>query len=199
MSELVYYRDLDKQLLIFPVLGNPVGIELQHISSINLVTELIPIPRSPSYILGIVNIDSNIYPVLDLDKMLSGQTEYDEKNTIISLIKIKETTFGVHTHELPQVVAGEAEEMDPEIEYLPEDWIVGFTEHPSLGKIPVINPEEFWVDMGENEVVGPSLETKLTSKDLYEEDVPANEDIPTSTSQDEELDEEVENSEDEEE
>jgi len=201
MSELVYYRDLDEQLLVFPILGNPVGIELKYIKRISLVSDLIPIPRSPDYILGIVNLESNIYPILDLDILLSGQKNEDDNNVIISLIETKDAIFGVHTHQLPQVIAGTVGDEEGSIEQLPEDWILGYTETKANGKIAIINPTEFWISIGDNEVVGPFLETKITAADLNSEDVTNSEDMTDEdeTSLESDTDDEVPEDSDEEE
>ena len=170
MSELIYYRNLEEQLLVFPVLGNSTGIELKYVNSISLISDLIPIPRSPDYILGIVNIDSNIYPVIDLDVLLSGNPPTTTKSRIISLIDIKSNIFGIHTHQLPNVIPGAVGDAKGKNPSIPKKWIIGYTEHAELGKIPIIDPKKFWVGMGESEVVGPALDSEINAAQLIEEE-----------------------------
>ena len=134
-----------------------------------MTSELIPIPRSPKYILGIVNIDSNIYPIVDLDVLLSGQKSTDLGQTIVSLIDIKNTIFGIHTQKLPHVVPGTIGDAKGSVKKIPEDWVLGYTEQTELGNIPILNPMKFWIDLGESQVAGPLLDADLSAIDLYPE------------------------------
>jgi purine-binding chemotaxis protein CheW len=70
---------MEKQLVIFELGAENFGIEIALVEGINKMLEITRIPKSPEYLLGIINLRGSVLPVIDLQKRF-GMTETKETN-----------------------------------------------------------------------------------------------------------------------
>lgn len=74
----------DGKHLVFILDGYNYGIQILDVSEIIEIMDITPIPKSPSYIKGIINLRGKVMPVLDLRlKLGMPPKDYDEKTCII--------------------------------------------------------------------------------------------------------------------
>lgn len=72
--------------LTFMLAGEGYGISIQKVKEINEMMAITPIPESPSYMKGIVNLRGKIVPVIDLRErfgMTASPSTKDNRNCII--------------------------------------------------------------------------------------------------------------------
>lgn len=74
----------DGKHLVFLLEENSYGIPIMAISEINGLMKITPLPQTPEYIRGVINLRGRIIPVLDLRlKFGMPKREYDEQTCII--------------------------------------------------------------------------------------------------------------------
>lgn len=74
----------DGKHLVFLLKGNSYGIPILEVSEINGIMDITPIPKSPEYIKGIINLRGKIIPVMDLRlKLGMNEKEYDVETCIV--------------------------------------------------------------------------------------------------------------------
>jgi len=74
----------DGKHLIFFLGDSNYGISILEVSEINGLMNIIPVPNTPDFIKGIINLRGKIIPVLDLRLKFGMQAkEYDEQTCII--------------------------------------------------------------------------------------------------------------------
>lgn len=84
LDEKLPLKKQDGKHLIFQLEERGYGIPILKISEIVGLIEITPVPRTPYYIKGIVNLRGKIIPVMDLRlKLDMPEREYDKQTCII--------------------------------------------------------------------------------------------------------------------
>ncbi|OMP66436.1 chemotaxis protein CheW [Domibacillus epiphyticus] len=68
-------------LVLFNVKKGSFGLPINHVVSIEKISEISRIPNMPEYMLGIVNIRGQIIPVIDMSNLL-----FNQKNEIVETL-----------------------------------------------------------------------------------------------------------------
>ena len=88
----------DGKHLVFILGGISYGIAILEVSEINGLMEVTPVPRTPSYIKGVINLRGKVIPVMDLRlKFGMPEKEYD-KQTCIIIVNIPVGPANKQTH-----------------------------------------------------------------------------------------------------
>ena len=83
MSVTAQYIARDKYLT-FSLGGEKYGIEILAVREINGMTDITPIPETPEFVKGVINLRGKIIPVVDLRlKFQMVERAYDERTCII--------------------------------------------------------------------------------------------------------------------
>ena len=83
MSVTAQYIARDKYLT-FSLGGEKYGIEILAVREINGMTDITPIPETPEFVKGVINLRGKIIPVVDLRlKFRMEERAYDERTCII--------------------------------------------------------------------------------------------------------------------
>ncbi|MBI2179061.1 MAG: purine-binding chemotaxis protein CheW, partial [Candidatus Tectomicrobia bacterium] len=82
-------------LLVFAFGGERYGIEMDHAVEVIPVQDLVPVPCTPPFVLGVVNHRGQALPVLDIRKLagLPGQAAGEKGRVIV--VKAGKMTLGV--------------------------------------------------------------------------------------------------------
>ncbi len=81
--------NLSGKYLTFRLLDEHYGINVDAILQIIAIPQITPIPRTPDFVKGVINLRGKIIPVIDLRLRFSLETtDYDERTSII-IIKVK--------------------------------------------------------------------------------------------------------------
>lgn len=82
--EEVIAEQQDGKHLVFLLGGSSYGIPILEVSDINGLMEITPIPKTPDYIKGVINLRGKVIPVMDLRlKFGMPEKEYDKQTCII--------------------------------------------------------------------------------------------------------------------
>jgi len=102
--------------LTFKLDKEEYGIEILKVIEIIGLQKITPVPRTPDYVKGVINLRGIIHPVMDLKKRFGmTNTEYTDQTCIIVIIIEKNDTkeqVGVLVDSVSEVVDISAEEIE---------------------------------------------------------------------------------------
>lgn len=92
------------QFIIFRSGHEEFGIQIDNISEIIKTNEITPIPNSPNYIKGIINVRGEIVTVINMKSlfMLTGDDHNETKHIVV--IKNDTSMFGLMVSEVSEVI-----------------------------------------------------------------------------------------------
>lgn len=72
------------QFVTFKIGNEEYGIDILKVQEINRIVDITPVPNSPHYIEGVMNLRGKVIPVVNLRKMFGlGSKEWDNTSRII--------------------------------------------------------------------------------------------------------------------
>lgn len=126
----------DQKLLTFSLSDEGYGVSILKVKEIIGMLDITPVPRTPEFIKGVINLRGKIIPVMDLRiKFGMDEKEYNERTCIIVVevnLKGTERLLGVVVDMVSEVVTISEEQIEPAPEYgmkLEHNFILG------IGKI----------------------------------------------------------------
>lgn len=86
----------DQQFVVFKLDGEEFGIPILEVKEIVKNTEITPVPDSPLFILGVINLRGKVAPIMDMEKRFSLVREHqttpehiimyeDENNNLLGI------------------------------------------------------------------------------------------------------------------
>lgn len=118
-------------LLIFKISSENFVIEIDNLVQIIRYAKPTPIPKTPSFIEGIIVLRNMVIPVIDLKKRLFGDLEEKISKPKIFIAKVNELTLGFKVDDLHKIFAVEEDKIlppPPEIPGMSVDFIKGIVE-----------------------------------------------------------------------
>lgn len=79
------------QLLTFVVAGEEFGVDILRVQEIRGWSRPMPLPRTPPYIRGVINIRGNIVPIADLRERLGLPSLVPGATTVIVVVRVEHT------------------------------------------------------------------------------------------------------------
>ncbi len=73
----------EKRVIAFLLNGELIGIDIKNVTKITKKLDITPVPKTPEYILGVMNLRGNIVPVVNLKRMLNLPNQEDESDFIL--------------------------------------------------------------------------------------------------------------------
>ncbi|MGE5328718.1 MAG: chemotaxis protein CheW [Deltaproteobacteria bacterium] len=91
------YESEESQYVIFKIDTQDYGIEIKYVHEINRFKEVVinPVPKTPDYVEGIINLRGEVVPVLDLRKKIGAPVKEIGRETRILIVKIDNKTIGL--------------------------------------------------------------------------------------------------------
>ena len=110
-----------QKLLTFSLGSEGYGISILKVKEIIGMMDITPVPRTPEFIKGVINLRGKIIPVMDLRAKFSmTEQEYDERTCIIVvevLMHGSQKLIGVVVDMVSEVVTVSNEQIEPPPEY----------------------------------------------------------------------------------
>lgn len=127
---------VDQKLLTFSLGEEGYGVSILKVKEIIGMLDITPVPRTPEFIKGVINLRGKIIPIMDLRvKFDMTPQEYDERTCIIVVeivLNDVQKLIGVVVDMVSEVVTISDEQIEPPPEYgtnLEHNFILG------IGKI----------------------------------------------------------------
>jgi purine-binding chemotaxis protein CheW len=70
-AELASEAQDQLECIVFDLAGEQYAVDIGYVREVHPLTSLTPIPCTPSFVLGIINVRGQLYPVLELKRLLS--------------------------------------------------------------------------------------------------------------------------------
>lgn len=122
-------------LLIFKINQENFVIEIDNLVQIIRYIKPTPIPKTPSFIEGIIVLRNMVIPVINLKKRLFGEQGEIEKKPKIFIAKINDLTLGFKVDDLYKIFVIEEDKIlppPPAIPGMAVDYIKGIVELEGL-------------------------------------------------------------------
>ena len=113
--------EMYQKLLTFSLGSEGYGISILKVKEIIGMMDITPVPRTPEFIKGVINLRGKIIPVMDLrTKFAMTAQEYDERTCIVVvevLMNGVQKLIGVVVDMVSEVVTVSDEQIEPPPEY----------------------------------------------------------------------------------
>jgi purine-binding chemotaxis protein CheW len=106
------------ELLVFTLAGERFGIETAHVLEAISLRELIPVPCTPSFVLGVINYRGRILTVLDLRRVLNLPGEDMAAGSKVIAVEAGDGTFGIAADTIAGTLSVPAHKVAPPPEAL---------------------------------------------------------------------------------
>lgn len=117
-----------KQYVVFKLGREEYGLDIQKVTTIEKVMAIARVPKTPSFIKGVINLRGEIIPIMDLRSRFNlPETEATEDTRII-IIKIEEISVGLvvdAVDEVMQLTEDSVESLNSFSNDLSMDYILG--------------------------------------------------------------------------
>jgi purine-binding chemotaxis protein CheW len=161
------------QLVIFNLGSEEYAVPISDVKEVVKTPEITPVPNSPSFVLGIINLRGNIVPILDLQKVFGLNIE--EKDIQKKHVLVTETgsSYGILVNKVTEVISVR----ENEIQDAPEITSASISKDFVQGVVIVEDDDEFQnesADVNDNNEVESDQRALLilrVSKIITAEDV----------------------------
>ena len=82
-----------QQYLTFMLNGEEYGVEILRVQGIQGWDSVTPIPNSPEYVLGVMNLRGEIVPIIDLRKRFAMDTIPYGPTTVIVVVRVEAVSY----------------------------------------------------------------------------------------------------------
>ncbi|OOP55666.1 MAG: chemotaxis protein CheW [Candidatus Brocadia carolinensis] len=99
--------------LTFVLCGEEYGIEILKVREIIGIMNITPVPQTPSYMKGVINLRGKVIPVVDLRLKFGFQETDHTKEACIIVVEVKDKLTGVLVDTVSEVLDVRSEDLEP--------------------------------------------------------------------------------------
>lgn len=116
----------ERQIVAFSLGQETYGVDIASVREIIPIQKIVPVPRAPDFVEGIINLRGRIVPVLDLRKQFGFEEKKGDPNQRIVLVESGQESIGVIVDSVSSVLRISEGSIEPaatvvvgnEIEYI---------------------------------------------------------------------------------
>lgn len=101
------------QYLTFTLKKQDYGVPISRVREINRVVEITPVPETPSYVVGVINLRGKVIPVMDLRLRFNMQAMEYTRETCIIVIENERGQVGMIVDSVKEVVELSEGDIEP--------------------------------------------------------------------------------------
>ena len=83
------------QLVGFYLGEEEFGVDIQNIREINRMVDITRVPRTPDFVVGVINLRGNVIPVINMRKRFGLPEKDSDKSTRIVVVEVYNKTIGI--------------------------------------------------------------------------------------------------------
>jgi len=102
-----------RQILVFSVASEELGLDISCVREVLRPQEIYPLPKTPSFIEGVINLRGHIVALIDLRKRLNARQVEDENKKRIIVCKLNKSIVGLTVNSLREIIALSEEDIRP--------------------------------------------------------------------------------------
>ncbi|MGK0290574.1 MAG: purine-binding chemotaxis protein CheW [bacterium] len=91
-------------VICFSLLNETYGIEILHLREILKATDIVPVPKSPDYLCGILNLRGSIITVVDLKRRLGVASCDLHKNSRVMIVQNQNRLTGLLVDQVQEII-----------------------------------------------------------------------------------------------
>ncbi len=96
---------LRDKYLTFQIEHEEYGIEIRHVTEIIGIQRYTPVPNTPPYIRGVINLRGKVIPIMDVRlRFQMSLRDYDERTCVV-VVRIQDTLVGLVVDTVSEVVS----------------------------------------------------------------------------------------------
>jgi purine-binding chemotaxis protein CheW len=103
----------ERQILVFKVSGEELGLDISCVREVLRLQEIYPLPKTPDFLEGVINLRGHIIALIDLRKRLHAEQNQDEPNRRIIICKVNKFIVGLIVNSLREIIALSNEDIRP--------------------------------------------------------------------------------------
>ncbi|MEJ6951511.1 chemotaxis protein CheW [Natronospora cellulosivora (SeqCode)] len=119
----------EKQFIVFNINDKSFGVDVKQIKQIIPSEESIPIPNSPEFIEGVINLRGEIIPIVDMKRKLKFDISNNEKNDEkIIIVELDKNNVGMRVDsvsEMTRLYTDEISEAPNIVKGINKDYLMG--------------------------------------------------------------------------
>jgi purine-binding chemotaxis protein CheW len=116
----------ERQIVAFSLGQETYGVDIASVREIIPIQKIVPVPRAPQFVEGIINLRGRVIPVLDLRKQFGFEEKKGDPNQRIVLVEAGQESIGVIVDSVSSVLRIAEDSIEPaaavvvgdEIEYI---------------------------------------------------------------------------------
>ena len=94
-----------RQILVFSVASEELGLDISCVREVLRPQEIYPLPKTPPFIEGVINLRGHIVALIDLRKRLNARSVEDENKKRIIVCKLNKSIVGLTVNSLREIIA----------------------------------------------------------------------------------------------
>ena len=102
-----------RQILVFGLAGEELGLDISCVREVLRPQESYPLPKTPHFIEGVINLRGHIVALIDLRKRLNAKQIEDEPNKRIIVCRVNKFIVGLTVNSLKEIIALSKEDIKP--------------------------------------------------------------------------------------
>jgi len=95
MTETPQVPNKPLEFLTFTLRSQDYAVDIMSVREIRRWTDPTPLPRTPEFLCGVINLRGTVLPVLDLSARLGIETSEPTDRTVIVVLQTQKHAFGV--------------------------------------------------------------------------------------------------------
>jgi purine-binding chemotaxis protein CheW len=103
----------DRQILVFSVANEEMGLDISCVCEVLRPQAIYPLPITPPFIEGVINLRGHIVALIDLRKRLNARQIEDENKKRIIVCKVNKSIVGLTVNSLREIIALSEEDIRP--------------------------------------------------------------------------------------
>ena len=103
----------EKQILVFRIAKEELGLDISCVREVLRPQAIYPLPKTPDFIEGVINLRGHIIALIDLGKRLHAEQIEEEPNRRIIICRVNKFNVGLMVNTLREILALSKEEIRP--------------------------------------------------------------------------------------
>src|SRR4030043_1206217 len=103
----------ERQILVFSVANEEMGLDISFVREVLRPQAIFPIPKTPHFIEGVINLRGHIVALIDLRKRLHTKQINDDPNKRIIVCRVNKFIVGLTVNSLKEIIALSKEDIKP--------------------------------------------------------------------------------------
>ncbi len=146
--------------LTFFLAGEEYGLEILKVHEIIGMMSITPVPRTPEYVRGVINLRGKVIPVVDLRLKLDMPAEEATEQSCIIVVQANRRDIGIVVDRVSEVLTISGEDIEDTPSFgtsVCSDYILGIGK--SEGKVKLLLDIDRVLQMQEVDITGSEVET----------------------------------------